>query len=167
MVFENLRQACADGRNANVRQNMAIASFYAGVAINQVNVGSVHAIAHQLGGKYGIPHGLANAMVLPHVLEFSLPKAAPALARLAVEIGVAVAGNSAHDNAGLFIAAVRQLCSDVGIPATSDAIKQTDTSALAQAALAESFSYPVPLLMDEIDCRAILQKLMPLPASIQ
>lgn len=103
LVFDNLRQACSDGGNANVRQNMATASFYGGVAINQVNVGSVHAIAHQLGGKYGIAHGLANAMVLPHLLEYSLPLAAPSLARLAVAAGVAVAGNSEQDNASLFI----------------------------------------------------------------
>ncbi|MGI9287347.1 MAG: iron-containing alcohol dehydrogenase [Pseudomonadales bacterium] len=159
-VFANLRKACSDGGDAKVRQSMAIASFYAGVAINQVNVGSVHAIAHQLGANYAIPHGLANAMVLPHVLEFSLPKAAPALARLAAEIDVAVTGNSEQDNARLFIAAVRQLSSEVGIPTTSDSIKQADIPALTQAALAESFSYPVPLLMSSGDCEGILQSLM-------
>ncbi len=160
LVFDNLRQACSDGGNANVRQNMATASFYGGVAINQVNVGSVHAIAHQLGGKYGIAHGLANAMVLPHLLEYSLPLAAPSLARLAVAAGVAVAVNSEQDNARLFIEAVRELSNDVGIPTTCEALKQDDIAALAQAAITESSSYPVPLLMDDSDCRAILQKLL-------
>ena len=160
LVFDNLRQACSDGSNANVRQNMATASFYGGVAINQVGVGNAHAIAHQLGAKYGIPHGLANAMVLPQVLEFSLPTAAPALARLAAATGVAVAGNSEQDNARLFVEAVRQLSLDVGIAASSDKLKQADIPALTQAATAEGATYPVPILMDDSDCRAILQSLL-------
>ncbi len=160
LVFDNLRQACSDGGIASVRQNMATASFYGGVAINQVNVGSVHAIAHQLGAKYGVPHGLANAMVLPHVLEFSLSAGAPALARLAAAADVAVAGNSEQDNARLFIEAVRQLSHDVGISTTCAELKEADIPALVQAAIAESSSCPVPLLMDDSDCRAILEKLV-------
>ncbi len=70
LVFDNLPVAYRDGRNLDARNGMAMGAYYAGLAINQVNVGNVHAIAHQLGGKYGIPHGLANALVLPHILEF-------------------------------------------------------------------------------------------------
>ena len=63
LIFEHLPTACSDGKNIESRSAMTMAAYYAGLAINQVNVGNVHAIAHQLGGKYGIPHGLANALV--------------------------------------------------------------------------------------------------------
>ncbi len=73
LIFENLRTAYRDGKNLAAREKMSLASTYAGFAFTRANVGYVHAIAHQFGGRYHTPHGLANAIVLPHVLRYSLP----------------------------------------------------------------------------------------------
>nr|NJM04905.1 iron-containing alcohol dehydrogenase [Desulfobacula sp.] len=70
LIFENLEKAYADGNDMEARNNMALASFYAGVAFTRAYVGYVHAIAHNMGGLYGVPHGLANAVILPYVLDF-------------------------------------------------------------------------------------------------
>ncbi len=96
LIFDNLPTAYRDGKNLEARNGMAMGAYYAGLAINQVNVGNVHAIAHQLGGKYGIPHGLANALVLPHILEFCRVEAQQRLAELAVLIGAGSEGKTAQ-----------------------------------------------------------------------
>ena len=69
LIFENLRTAYRDGKNLEAREKMSLASTYAGFAFTRANVGYVHAIAHQFGGRYHTPHGLANAIMLPHVLK--------------------------------------------------------------------------------------------------
>jgi alcohol dehydrogenase class IV len=152
IIFEQLPRAYAEGSDLQARDAMAHASYMAGQAINQVNVGNVHAIAHQLGGEYGIPHGMANAMVLPHVLDMSLPDARKGLAELAQVIGK----NSAEE----FIAAVRELSSGVGIPATVDQLREQDIIPLAARAVAEGDGYCPPHFMDMHDCTGILRKLL-------
>lgn len=156
LVFDNLPTAYRDGRNLDARSGMAMGAYYAGLAINQVNVGNVHAIAHQLGGKYGIPHGLANALVLPHILEFCRVEAQQRLAELAVLVG---AGREGEDKAGLahkFIKAVRDLRTQVGIPDQMDVIKHADFEILTQQAIAEGALYPVPRLLDRESVMLIL-----------
>ena len=130
--------------------------YYAGLAINQVNVGNVHAIAHQLGGKYGIPHGLANALVLPHVLEFCHYEAQERLADLAVLVGAGREGEGASQLAHAFIRAVRDLRTEVGIPDHSDLIRREDYDYLAELAVKEGAGYPVPRLLDRESVIAIL-----------
>jgi alcohol dehydrogenase class IV len=113
-----------------------------------VNVGNVHAIAHQLGGKYGIPHGLANALVLPHVLDFCFEEVQLELAELAVLVGAGSEGEHTGILAHKFITAVRDLRTAVGIPDHSDQIKQQDFDLLCQQAIEEGGTYPVPRLLD-------------------
>ncbi len=69
LIFENLDTAYTDGNNIEARRNMLRASYFAGCAFTKSYVGYVHAVAHSLGGKYNVPHGLANAVILPMVLE--------------------------------------------------------------------------------------------------
>ena len=159
LIFENLPKAYNNGSDTEAREGMAIGAYYAGLAINQVNVGSVHAIAHQLGGKYGIPHGLANALVLPHVLEFCREEARPRLAELALLVGAGQESDGESALADSFIQAVRDLRTEVGIPEQSDLIKASDFSYLADLAVAEGVSYPVPRLMSHGDVYAILSKI--------
>ena len=109
LVFENLAKAFRDGSDLQARSGMAMGAYYAGLAINLVNVGNVHAIAHQLGGKYGIPHGLANALVLPHVLDFCCDESQSSLAELAVLVGAGEVSDGEEKLARKFIAAVRDL----------------------------------------------------------
>ena len=159
LIFEHLVNAYQQGDDLAAREGMALAAYYAGMAINLVSVGSVHAIAHQLGGKYGIPHGLANALVLPHVLEYCREEAESRLAELAVVIGVGKQGEPASQLAHKFIAEVRELRTQVGIPDRSDLIQRGDHGELAAAAAAECLDYPVPRLLDEAGALRILDQI--------
>jgi len=159
LIFDNLSRACHDGSNADARAGMATGAYYAGLAINQVNVGNVHAIAHQLGGAYGIPHGLANALVLPHVLEFCREEASQRLAELAVAVGLGEPGDDPRRLADLFIRAVRNLRTDIGIPDHSDLLRREDFRVLSRQAVAEGALYPVPRLLDEATVTGILQRI--------
>lgn len=156
LIFDHLPTAYREGTNVAARSAMAMAAYYGGLAINQVNVGNVHAIAHQLGGKYGIPHGLANALVLPHILEYCREEAQQRLAELAVLIGAGTAGEGDAALSHKFIQAVRNLSTAVGIPNHMEVIKREDFAALSRAAVKEGFAYPVPRLLDDQSVRTIL-----------
>jgi len=156
LVFENLAAAYHNGNDVDAREGMSMGAYYAGLAINQVNVGNVHAIAHQLGGKYGIPHGLANALVLPHVLDFCHEEAQQRLAELAVLVGAGSAGEGDSQLAHKFIKAVRDLRTEVGIPDHSDQILREDYDYLTDLAVAEGSAYPVPRLLDRDSVISIL-----------
>jgi alcohol dehydrogenase len=156
LVFDNLPAAYHEGSNLEARSAMAMGAYYAGLAINQVNVGNVHAIAHQLGGKYGIPHGLANALVLPHVLEFSREESQSRLAELAVLIGLGKAGEDTPALSHRFIQAVRDLRTEVGIPDQMDEIKREDFEVITRQAIEEGATYPVPRLLDRESVKLIL-----------
>jgi alcohol dehydrogenase class IV len=156
LIFDNLAAAYRDGSDLEARAGLAMGAYYGGLAINQVNVGNVHAIAHQLGGKYGIPHGLANALVLPHVLEFCHEEAQGRLAELAVLIGVGPQGGDDSQLAHAFVKALRDLRTGVGIPDHSELIKREDYDYLADLAVAEGSGYPVPRLLDKQSVIAIL-----------
>ncbi len=159
LIFDNLLTAYRDGKNIEARNGMAMGAYYAGLAINQVNVGNVHAIAHQLGGKYGIPHGLANALVLPHILEFSRVETQSRLAELAVLIGVGSTGDDAAGLAHKFIQAVRDLRTEVGIVNQMDVIKRADFEAISRQAIAEGALYPVPRLLDRESVMVVLNNI--------
>lgn len=159
LVFQHLPTAFRDGGNVEAREGMALAAYYGGMAINQVNVGSVHAIAHQVGGRYGIPHGLANALILPHVLEYCREEAENRLAELAVLIGAGEEGEPAAQLSHKFIAAVRDLRTEVGIPDHSDLIRAEDHQQLAEQAVAECMEYPVPRLLTLSITLDILRKI--------
>jgi alcohol dehydrogenase class IV len=161
LIFDNLRTAYRDGRNLQAREKMSLASTYAGFAFTRANVGYVHAIAHQFGGRYHIPHGLANAIVLPHVLRWSLPAVAGRLARLAVRARVGDEGDAQDALARKFIDAVQQLNDDLGIPRQLDALREPDIPALAQAACAEANTYPVPRYMTQEQCEVLIRQVLP------
>lgn len=156
LIFRNLETAWRESDNRDAREAMSLAAYYAGIAINQVNVGNAHAIAHQIGGRYGIPHGVANSLVLPHVLEFSFAETKPRLAELAAAAGVARDGAGEEANARAFIAAVRELRRAVGLPERSDRIRPEDYDYLCRLALRECEAYPVPRLLERDSTREIL-----------
>lgn len=160
LVFGNLPRAVADGRDVAARKAMALASWYGGLAFTRTSVGYVHAIAHTLGARYGTPHGRANALVLPHVLEFSLDASQERLARLATEIGIEAP--SERERALGFIEAVRELEAKIGLAPTLEALRPADLPAIAKQALAEAYAnYPVPRFMEASDCEAMLRKMCP------
>ncbi len=160
LIFTNLPKAYEDGSNLDARRAMALASYYAGLAFTRTSVGYVHAIAHQLGAHYRTPHGLANATVLPHVLEFSMDSASSRMADMARMIGLEGTGEVALARA--FLDAVRELAARVGIPPTLAALQRHDIPEISRAALAEArMNYPVPRYMETADCEALVARLLP------
>jgi alcohol dehydrogenase class IV len=165
-IFENLPVACSDGGDLLARERMALAATWAGMAFTRANVGNVHAIAHQLGGRYHTPHGLANAIMLPHVLRFSLPAAAPRLAALARALGLGKARDAEGVLAERCIDAIEGLAARIGIPRRLDTLQAADIPALAEAACWEAdTNYPVPRRMSEADCAELLACVLPEPAT--
>ncbi len=162
LIFENLPVAYQDGKNLQAREKMSLASTYAGMAFTRANVGYVHAIAHQFGGRYHTPHGLANAIMLPHVLEFSMPEITDRMAQMAVRAKVATPDEDEDVAAQKFLDAVIQLNQDLGIPTQLAALKEGDIPALARAACKEAETgYPVPRYMTLDECEAIIRKVLP------
>ena len=164
LIFDNLRTAYTDGTNLAAREKMSLASTYAGFAFTRANVGYVHAIAHQFGGKYHTPHGLANAIMLPLVLKFSSPAITDRLALLAVRAKVGTEGESKEALAQKFLDAVDQLNRDLNIPTTLQALQEADIPALARAACHEAHTgYPVPRYMTQGECEELIAKALPQP----
>lgn len=157
LVFDNLAKACSNGRSLVARENMALASFYGGLTINISGLGYVHAFAHQLGARYHLPHGLANAKVLPHVLRFNLLHTTDKLAQLADAIGVASPKASALENAEAFIEAVEGLAITVGIDPMVAELELKDFAAIRRAAFKEANStYAVAAYMSASDAHTVL-----------
>ena len=152
LIHDNLLEAFEDGNSEAARRNMLTASYEAGIAFTQSYVGYVHAIAHSLGGMYGIPHGLANAVILPHVLRAYGDAAAPKLAILARHAGIASTSTSDHDASRAFIRWIEDMNGKLGIPKHLDGIRAEDLEAMAAHADAEANPlYPVPVLWDRAD----------------
>ena len=164
MIFANLPRACANGDDVEAREAMLLASFYAGLAFTKAYVGYVHAFSHKLGGLYGVPHGLGNAILLPYVLDFlkDAPLAEQRLAELAVAIGAGKDGEPRAELARRFVERVRELNRTVDIPATIAPLKAADIPAIARAAMIEAHrDYPVPKNMSLAEAEALLGKCLP------
>jgi alcohol dehydrogenase len=162
LIFENLRTACSDGGNLQAREKMLLASTYAGMAFTRANVGYVHAIAHQFGGRYHTPHGLANAIVLPHVLRYSLPDITDRLAALAVRARLGDDSEREDLLAQKFIDGVVALERDIGIPTHLAALKEADIPNLARAACHEAHTgYPVPRYLTQQGCEDLIRLVLP------
>ncbi|MBQ5591988.1 MAG: iron-containing alcohol dehydrogenase [Clostridia bacterium] len=156
LIFDNLEKAYEDGKDLEARENMLVASFYAGMAFTRAYVGYVHAIAHNLGGLYGTPHGLANAVILPHVLEYYGETAHAKLAKLADIVGIK--GDSDKEKAEKFIEEIKEMNEEMDIPEHFDFIKDEDIPTIVARALKEGNPlYPVPKIMDEADCTKVVK----------
>ena len=148
LIFENLKRAYDNGKDMEARANMQKAAFYAGVAFTRAYVGNVHAIAHTLGGFYGVPHGLANAIILPIMLDEYGESAYKKLAELADVVGITGADDA--EKAQKFIQAIKDLNASMNIPKyIENTIKDEDIPTLAKRAEAEANPlYPCPKLFD-------------------
>lgn len=149
LIFENIDTAYNEGTDIAARRNMLHASFYAGCAFTKSYVGYVHAVAHSLGGEYNIPHGLANAVLLPFVLEAYGKSIHKKLYHLALAAGLVEKGTSYEEAARIFIDAVKDMKKRFLIGDTIKEIKEEDIPKLAHYADKEANPlYPVPVLMD-------------------
>lgn len=161
LIMENLPKVYANGEDLEARGHMARASYYAGLAFTWAGVGYVHAIAHNFGAYYHVPHGLANAIVLPHILEFSKDTVEERLAFLADLSGLSTGKESQAELADAFIARIRQMCEDMGIPSTLDKLVADDIPAIAKAALKEAHTtYAVPKYMDRKVCEEVISGML-------
>jgi len=152
IIFTNLEKVYADGKNIEARQAMLLASYKAGFAFTRAGVGNIHAIAHTLGGLYNTPHGLANAVILPRVLDDYGKKVHKKLARLAEEAGlVSAAEIKTHaEKARIFIDAIYAMNERMGIPKGFDFIKSEDIQQMINWAFKESNPiYPVPVVYNK------------------
>ena len=162
LISKNLRLAVANGENIVARENMAYASILAGMAFNNGNLGYVHAMAHQLGGLYDMPHGMANAMLLPHVCKYNMIANLEKFADIAEFMGEKTAHLSTVEAAEKAIQAMFRLSSDVGIPSSLKeiGIKEEDIELMSINALKDGNAFSNPRKGNEKDVANIFRAAM-------
>lgn len=154
LIFKYLKRAYDDGTDIEARSNMQVAAYYAGIAFTRSYVGYVHAIAHTLGGFYNVPHGLANAVILPYILDFFGKSAHKPLAKLADIVGIQ--GASTEEKATGFIQAIRDLNASMNIPIYIEQIQEKDIPIMVERACKEAHPlYPVPKFMTKEEMSAM------------
>jgi alcohol dehydrogenase class IV len=160
-IFENLPKVCKNGADMEARRAMMLAAYKAGFAFTRAGVGNIHAIAHTLGGLYNTPHGAANAVILPVVLEDYGKKVWKKLARLAEITGAAPASASTNEEkAKAFIKAIYGMNANMGLPRGFDFIKTDDIPKMTKWAYKECNPlYPVPVIYEETRFRKIIEEL--------
>ena len=162
LIFENLDTAYTDGNNIEARRNMLRASYFAGCAFTKSYVGYVHAVAHSLGGKYNVPHGLANAVILPMVLETYGDSITHKLRNLSLAAGLCDKQEDDKTATRMFIDAVKDMKKRFGIGDYIPEIQETDIPELSHYADKEANPlYPVPVLMDASELETLYYRLMP------
>ncbi|MGR5127714.1 L-threonine dehydrogenase [Photobacterium swingsii] len=146
LIQAHLRTAVNEGQDIEAREQMAYAQFMAGMAFNNASLGYVHAMAHQLGGFYDLPHGVCNAVLLPHVQRYNAKVCPERLCDVAKAMGVNVEGMTAEQGADAALEAIQALSKDVGIPAglTELGAKAEDISILADNALKDACGFTNP-----------------------
>ncbi|MRX73943.1 iron-containing alcohol dehydrogenase [Bacillus lacus] len=152
LIYENLYEAYTNGLNTEARSNMQKASYTAGKAFTRAYVGNVHAIAHTLGGFYSVPHGLANAVVLPYVLTYYGATVHKSLAELADVTEICDRHETEEVKAKLFIKSIQKLNAAMGIPDKISEIEEEDIPIMVERALREANPlYPVPMILSKKD----------------
>jgi len=152
LIFENLYTAYSDGSDLNARKNMQKAAYFAGVSFTRAYVGYIHAVAHTLGGFYGTPHGLANAVLLPIVLEYYGESVHGPLSELSDLTGISSPEDSIKEKSDKFIRAIRELNTKMKIPLKIQGIKEEDIPIMVDRAYKESNPlYPVPRIFSKAD----------------
>ncbi len=162
LIFENIEKAYQDGTDLEAREAMAVAAAYAGAALTRANMGYVHAIAHSIGGLYGVPHGLANSIILPYVLDVSRSSCEAKLARLAIEVGLGHLGEDDRELSIRFIDRLKEMNRNMNIPTVIEELKAEDIPLIAERAFNEGNPiYPVPLILDRKGLEALIRKMLP------
>ncbi len=162
LIQAHLRTAVKNGESLEAREQMAYAQFMAGMAFNNASLGYVHAMAHQLGGFYDLPHGVCNAILLPHVQRYNAQVCPERLADVAKAMGVNIEGMSAEQGAAAAIDAIVQLAKDVGIPAGIKELgaKLEDIPTLADNALKDACGFTNPKQATHEEISAIFEAAM-------
>ncbi|WHY88818.1 iron-containing alcohol dehydrogenase [Neobacillus novalis] len=158
LIFENLYESYSNGTNIQARANMQKAAYLAGMAFTRAYVGYIHAIAHTLGGFYSVPHGLANAIILPYVLEYYGESVHKPLAELAELVGIVDPADTTEQKAVRFIEAIKKLNDSMAIPKKVSGIVERDIPVMVERALKEANPlYPVPRILNKDDIFTLYQ----------
>jgi alcohol dehydrogenase len=158
LIFEYLPVAYSNGENLEARTKMQKAAYLAGVAFTRAYVGYVHAIAHTLGGFYSVPHGLANAIILPHVLEYYGKSTHEPLAELADLVDISNSTDSVETKAQMFIEAIKKLNKTMDIPTQVSGINEEDLPLMVDRAYQEANPlYPVPKILSKKELFTLYQ----------
>lgn len=162
LIAKHLRTAVNQGDDLHAREQMAYAQFLAGMAFNNASLGYVHAMAHQLGGFYDLPHGVCNAVLLPHVQAYNAQVCAARLKDVARHMGVDVSAMNDEQGAAAAIAAIQQLARDVKIPAGLEqlGVKADDFKLLAENALKDACGFTNPKQASHAEIVAIFRAAM-------
>lgn len=161
LIVANVEKVYKNGSDLDGRQKLLLASYYASYAFTRTGLTYVHCIAHTLGGLYNVPHGLANAVVLPYVLEYNGVVIHPKLARLAEVAGLDLAGKGEADKAKAFIEEIKRLNRAMGIPEKLEMIRREDIPQMVDWALKEGNPwYPVPRIFDAKDIENVINQIM-------
>ncbi|WP_404838049.1 L-threonine dehydrogenase [Aeromonas media] len=162
LIAKHLRTAVNQGDDLQAREQMAYAQFLAGMAFNNASLGYVHAMAHQLGGFYDLPHGVCNAVLLPHVQAYNARVSAARLKEVARHMGVDVSAMSDAQGAEAAIASIKQLALDVKIPAGLEqlGVRADDFDILASNALKDACGFTNPRQASHEEIVAIFRAAM-------
>lgn len=162
LISNYLRPAVANGHNMEARDKMAYAEYMAGMAFNNASLGNVHAMAHQLGGFYDLPHGVCNAILLPHVESFNIIASPKRFADIAVAMGENTEGLTVIEAAHLAMQSIKQLSGDVGIPEGLEelGVQEKDLPFLAENALKDACSVTNPRIASKEDIIRIYKDAM-------
>ncbi len=161
LIIDNLENVYRHGANIEGRNAMLLASNYAGEAFTRAYVGYVHAIAHSIGGLYGVAHGLANAIILPTVLEYYGESAYEKLSELAIYANLGNKNDERKDLALKLIATIKDMNKNMDIPLGIKELKKEDISLIAQRATKEGNpGYPVPKIISVDECEKLLESLL-------
>lgn len=146
LIFQNLRAAVANGGDMKARDNMAYAEYLAGMAFNNASLGHVHAMAHQLGGFYDLPHGVCNAILLPHVERFNMIAKLDRFVEMAKAMGEPIEGLSKRQAAEKALEAIKTLSTDIGIPKGLKelGVKEEDLKIMAENAQKDACGFTNP-----------------------
>lgn len=162
LISNYLVNAVENGQDVEARDMMAYAEYLAGMAFNNASLGYVHAMAHQLGGFYNLPHGVCNAILLPHVQEYNKATSASRLAKIAKIMGGNIEGLTDEQGADLCIDMIKSLSQTIGIPEELGVlgVKESDFETLATNALNDACSLTNPRKGNLEDVIAIFKKAM-------
>ena len=162
LIAEYLRVAVARGDNLEARDRMAYAQYLAGMAFNNAGLGHVHAMSHQLGGMYNLPHGVCNALLLPHVCEANLMAAQSRYADIAEALGENTYGLPVREAAEMAVVAIRCLSEDVGIPSTLSelGVKESDIDEMVKHAQLDVCALTNPRKLNDKEVAAIFKTAM-------
>ncbi len=159
LIYQNLRKVYDNPQDMKARENLLVASLYAGMAFTQTYVGYVHAFSHNIGGKYGVAHGLGNAVLLPHVMDFHKDVCEAKFARLADLVGISDPSDSIATKSQKFIDSLYAMNESMGVPTRLDDFEKSGVEEIVAAGFKEAHgTYPVPKFLSKSEAIELLNK---------